>query len=132
MFKKSLSLVLIGALAFTLAAVPSVTARSKEEQAAQFAAKVQAGIARLGVGRDTRVEVKLRDKTKLKGYLSEVTADTFAVTDLKTGATTTVAYPEITQVKGNNLSTGAIIAISVAAAVGVTLLVIWLLIAASD
>lgn len=132
MFKRNLSALLISSLLISLACAPSALAKTKAEKEARFAAQVKAGITRLGVGRDTRVEVKLWDKTKLKGYLSEVTTDTFAVTDLKTGATTTVAYPEVTQVKGNNLSTGAVIAISVAAAVGVTLLVIWLLIAANE
>ena len=78
------------------------------------------------------MEVKLRDKTKLKGYISGASAETFSVTDLKTGATATVAYPDVTRVRGHNLSTGATIAIAAGVAVGVTLLVIWLIIAAND
>jgi tetrahydromethanopterin S-methyltransferase subunit G len=50
----------------------------------------------------------------------------FAVTDLKTGATTEVLYPSVAQVKGQNVASGAKIAIWVGVAVGVTLLVIWI------
>jgi len=132
MFKRNLSLLLISSLVFSLALAPTAFAKPRAEKEAEFTAKVKTGIAKLGVGRDARVEVKLRDKTKLKGYITETTAETFSVTDLKTGEATVVAYPNVAQVKGNNLSTGAIIAISVGAAVGVTLLVIWLLVAASD
>ena len=133
MFKRKLSLLLIISLIFSLALAPTTTlAKPRAVKEAEFAAKVKTDIAKLGVGPDARIEVKLRDKTKLKGYISEADAETFSITDLKTGGVTVVAYPNVVQVKGNNLSTGAIIAISVGAAVGVTLLVIWLLVAASD
>lgn len=132
MFKRNLSLALIGALIFSLTLTPPTLAKSKAEKEAEFASKVKTGIAKLGIGHDTRVEVKLRDRTKLKGYLSAANAETFSVTDLKTGATTTVPYPNVAQVKGNNLSTGAIIAISVGIAVGVTILVILAIAYATD
>jgi len=131
MFKKSLSVALCGAMILMLAAQP-VIAKSKAEKEAQFTAKVRAGVAKLGVGPDTRVEVKLRDKTKLKGYISEATADAFSVTDPKTGTTTAVAYPDVTKVKGNNLSTGATIAIAVGLAVGATILVLYLMYLAGE
>jgi hypothetical protein len=36
---------------------------------------VKEGIHKLGTGLDARIEVKLRDKTKLKGYVSEAGED---------------------------------------------------------
>ena len=132
MFKRNLALMLVGALIFSFSAAPTTLAKSKAEKEADFTAKVKASIAKLGVGRAARVEVKLRDKTKLKGFISEASADSFTVTDLKTDAATEVPYPNVTQVKGNNLSTGATIAIAVGAAVGITLLVLYLLVRASD
>src|SRR5262245_20077868 len=123
MFKKSLSLLLSSALLCSLLAAPPVSAKTKEEKAAELAAKVKAGIAKLGVSKEARVSVKLRDRTKLTGYVSQIGEDSFVVTNDKTGATTEVAYPDVTQVKGNNLSTGATIAIAVGVAVGATLLV---------
>lgn len=129
---KRIRLVIISTLIFALAAAPTVAANPKPSKEAQLAAKVKAGIAKLGTGSETRIVVKLRDKTKLAGYISQASDDSFVITDLKTGATTNVPYPEVTQVKGNNLSTGATIAIAVGIAVGLTLLVIWLIVAQID
>ena len=69
----------------------------------------------------------MRDKTKLSGYISQANADSFVITDAKTGASTEVPYSNVTQAKGKNLSTGATIAITAAIAVGVTLLVLFLI-----
>jgi hypothetical protein len=124
--KKSISLVLAWSLLLAFIGAPSVFAKSKAEKEAAQAIKVKAGIAKLGVGEEARVTVKLRDKTKLSGYVSRIGEDSFAVTDLKTGATTEVLYPSVTQVKGQNVASGAKIAIWVGVAVGVTLLVIWI------
>jgi hypothetical protein len=113
MFKKVLSLALV-ALVLCVGGVAPAYAGSKEEKETRFAEKVKAGINKLGTGAEARIEVKLKDKTKLKGYVSEVREDSFVVIDEKTGATSTVDYSQVKQVKGNNLSTAAEIAIGVA------------------
>ena len=112
MFKKVLCLVLVGFL-FGVAGVGPAYAASKEEKQARLAEKVKAGISKLGTGPDARVQVKLRDKTKLKGYVSEAGEDSFVIVDEKTGATSRVAYPQVQQVKGNNHSRAVEIAIGV-------------------
>jgi hypothetical protein len=84
---------------------------SKAEKQARFTESVKLGIAKLGIGERARVELKLKDKTKVKGYIREVTEEDCLVVDSKTGVMTRVAYPQIQTVKGNNLSTGAKIAI---------------------
>jgi hypothetical protein len=130
MLKKILSL----ALAVLLIGIVSVTpvyADSKEEKEARFAEKVKAGISKLGTGEMARVEIKLRDKTKLKGYIKEAGEDSFVLVDTKTGAATTVLYPQVKQVKGNNLSTGQKIALGVGITLG-ALLLLWLIVASSD
>ncbi len=91
----------------------------KEKGAAKLAAKVKANIIKLGVGRNSRVEVKLLDKTKLKGYVGEIKENSFVVVDDATGAATEVPYSQAKQVKGNNLSTGVKIAIGVGIAVAI-------------
>jgi hypothetical protein len=114
MFKKMLSLMVIGVL-FQLASIMPVSANTLgENKDARRAEKVKAGIAKLGVGEAARVKVQLQDGTKLNGYVSEVGNESFIVVDTKTGAAVTVAYPQVKQVKGNNLSSGARIAIGVA------------------
>lgn len=125
-YQKYLSLVLIGSLLLMLASTPVAAATTKEEKAAAHAAKVKTEIGKLGTGPDAQIRVKLRDKTKLSGYVSQANADSFVITDPKTGTATKVPYPNVTQAKGKNLSTGAIIAITAGIAVGVTLLVLYL------
>lgn len=49
----------------------------------------------------------------MKGYVQEIAEDHFVVVDDRTGLTTAIAYTQVKQVKGNNLSTGAKIAIFV-------------------
>ena len=130
MYIKITAVVLV-ALLLNIACPSLALAENSPEKEARFAQKVKREIAKLGTGPDARVEVTLRDKTKLKGYISEIVADHFMVSDLKTGTATPVAYPQVKQVKGNNLSTGAKIAIGVAVVVGI-LVVIGLIFGRSD
>jgi hypothetical protein len=74
MLKKVLFLVLVAFL-LGIAGVTPAHAESKEQKETRFAAKVKEGIHKLGTGPDARIEVKLRDKTKLKGYVSEAGED---------------------------------------------------------
>jgi hypothetical protein len=112
MFKKVLSLALVGFL-LSVAGLRPGYARSKEEKATRFAEKVKEGISKVGTGAEARIEVKLWDKTKLKGYVSEAGEDSFVIVDEKTGGTSTVTYAQVKQVKGQHLSTAAEIAIGV-------------------
>ena len=108
MLTKALSLALaVGLLGIT------AHGGTKEEKDAQFAQKVKQGISKLGTGVNARIEVKLRDKTKLKGYVREAGEDSFVIVDEKTNAPSRVTYPQVRQVKGNNLSRAAEIALGV-------------------
>jgi hypothetical protein len=112
MLKTFLSLMIVGLLVNMATALPAY-ADSKAEKEARFVEKVREGVRRLGTGEAARVEVRLRGKTKLKGYISEAGENNFVVVDAS-GVSHTVAYPQVQKVKGNNLSTGARIAIGVA------------------
>ena len=85
---------------------------------------MKARIVQLGVGEESYVTVKLRDKTKLAGYISEAREESFVVTDLGTSEATTVAYADVKKVKGHNLSTGAKVAIGAGIVVGVVMLIV--------
>ena len=124
MFRKLVTLVLV-ALVINLAGARLAYADSKEEKQARFAEKVKANVLKLGIGESVRVKVKLRDKAKLEGYISNAGAETFTVTDRKTGVATTVGYPQVKSVQGNNLSTGAKIAIGVGIAATVIFIILW-------
>jgi hypothetical protein len=106
---KKLLTVLVAALVVSAVSVRPVAASSNPEKEVRFAAKV-----------------------KLKGYISEISENEFVVTDVKTGASKNVAYAEVKQIKGNNMSTGAKIAIGVSVAIGLILLISWLIVAGSD
>lgn len=112
MFKKILSVMLVGFL-LSVAGTRLAYAGTREEKQSRFAEKVKEGIAKLGTGEDARLEVKLRNKTRLKGYVSEAGPDSFIIVDKKKNAASTVAYAQVAQVKGNNLSQAAEIALGV-------------------
>lgn len=99
----------------TSAGLQLVSAQTADTVAA---AKARAKVESMGVGRSAKVEVKLQDKTKLKGYLSAREQDSFTVTDSKTGATSTVRYAEVLEVKkgGGGFSTRSWIILGAAAA----------------
>ena len=103
---------IIALMAFLLQAlfIGQAFGKTKDEELAE---KVMAGIMKIGTGPEAKVEVKLKDKTKLKGYVVESNNEQFVVMDAKSGQAVPVAYPTVKQVKGNNLSTGAKIAIAV-------------------
>ena len=122
MLKKVCSLIL-SALLMQAAAIPAFAGSSAEKDAKR-AEKVRTQIAKLGTGKDALVRLELRDKTKLEGYVSEVGAEGFVVTN-RAGVATTVAYPQVVKAKGNNLSTGAKIAIGIGVAAAIILLILW-------
>ncbi len=124
MFRKLITLLLV-ALLVNLGGVRLVYANSKEEKQAVFAEKIKANVLKLGVGESARVKIKLRDKTKLEGYISDAGSETFTVTNRETKVATTVAYPQVKSVHGNNLSTGAKIAIGVGIAATIIFIILW-------
>jgi hypothetical protein len=90
------------------------TSSKREAKIKKRAAEIKAGINKLGVGKDSIVKVKLRDKTKIKGYISQIGEDSFSVTDIN-GQTTIVEYTKAKQVQGNNLHAGVWIAVGIGA-----------------
>ncbi len=71
-----------------------------------FAEQTRVKVQQIGVGSKARVEIKLRDNTKVKGYVSATGEDSFTITDAKTGASQSVAYADVARVKktGGGLS----------------------------
>jgi uncharacterized protein with PIN domain len=129
MLKKICSVVL-AALLLQAAAAPAF-AKTNAEKEAKRVEKVRAQLAKIGTGKDALVRVELRDKTRLEGYISEVGAESFVVTD-KAGVATTVAYPQVGKARGHNLSTGAKIGIGIGIGAAIVLLIIWWDIAHDD
>ena len=90
---------------------------SKEERAS----KIKAQIQKRGTGEKATVKITLRDRTEMKGYISQIDADSFQVTDKKTGKVSTVSYDSVDRVRGGGLSRGAKIAIWIGVGAGVAI-----------
>lgn len=110
MFQSSLSISLICVLLWPFFAL-TVTAQTPEKGAARLA-EIKAAIAKLGTGPNARIKVKLRDKTKVSGYVSRVDDAAFVITDPKIGAPTTVLYADVYEAKGRNTPLGVKIAVT--------------------
>ncbi len=117
--KKIISLTLITLLT-QLLFVHSTFAGTKEEK---FSEKMKTEISKIGTGQDAKVKLKLKDGTKIKGYIMEANENQFVVMNTKTGQALPVAYPQVGQAKGNNLSTGVVIVIGVAVLIAVVFIV---------
>ena len=109
--QSKISLTLV-ALLMQMFFVNQTFAGTKEEKLAE---KVKTGVAKLGTGPEAKIKVKLKDKTKIEGYITESNENQFLVMNSKTGQTIPVTYSSVKQVKGNNLSRGIIFTIGVLA-----------------
>jgi hypothetical protein len=105
MFKRTFTVILSGVLLLTAFGFQSVGAQSAGDS--QAVEKIRTKVQKIGVGGNARVEVKLRDNTQLKGFISDSGQDSFTVVDSKTGSTRTVSYADTSAVKkaGSGLST---------------------------
>lgn len=124
MQRQSISLLLIG-LILNLAFYSSARANvvdAKIEKEAKFAQKVKSEIAKLGVGKESQVNVKLKDGAKLKGYVIEINDDNFVVVD-NSDQSNTIHYSGVKQIKGKNNLNGTTVALVVGAFVLIALLV---------
>lgn len=123
MFKKSF--VIATACLFLMAFI-GFPARAETPQDVQNQSKVKAKVQELGVGSNSRVEIKLKDQTKLKGHISAIADDSFTLTDSKSGAAQKVSYSDVSELKkgGGGISTKTWIIIG---AVGAGAITTWLI-----
>ena len=105
MSKRLIALAVSTALLCAICVTPAAAGAGEEEQA-RLAAKVRSAVAELGTGPDARIEVKLLDKTKLKGYVSEANSESFVVVDDKTGTSTQLSYSQVQRASGRNRVSG--------------------------
>ena len=94
MFKKSL-LTILAVLFLNLATARPARAA---QDASAATAKVKEAVAKLGTGPSALAEVKLKNRTKLKGYVAEASDEHFTVVG-SDGKATRVAYAEVESVK---------------------------------
>jgi hypothetical protein len=119
MFRRTLVSLLVGVLLTTALGFRPVYALAKDET--QTVEKVRADIAKVGIGKEARVKLKLRDNTRLEGHILQTAEDSFTIVDSTTGNSRIVAYSDVTRVskRGNGLSTMTKVLIGAAIAAGV-------------
>ena len=81
--------------------------RSAGDKDSRFAQKVKDGVKTLGTGPEARVRVRLRDKTRLSGYVRQAGEESFDVVNSKTGLAATVPYTQVRTIRGRNVSVGS-------------------------
>ena len=103
MIKKHLAItlsVIVAALSFGLPATASAQSTAEIE-------KIRARVQTLSTSKDSLVQVKFRDNTKVKGYIQSVEPISFTLKDPKDGTLQSIAYSEVDSVSkaGDGIST---------------------------
>ena len=125
MFRPIFAMMLATAILVTGFGLPTVRAQAVTDAGATE--KIRTKVQKIGVGGNARVEVKLRDNTRLKGYISDAEQDSFTVVDSMTGSRHSVAYADTSAVKkASSGISGKTWAILGAAAVGAV--VTWIIV----
>ena len=117
MLKKYAGLVLIG-LIINLTFGGFVYAQDTETRAAE---KAKIKVVKLGVG-GKLTEVKFKDKTKIRGYITEIKEDYFVLVSKKNAASTNVRYDQVKDV-GRTFTTFQKIAVGTGVTFGAVFLI---------
>jgi hypothetical protein len=114
LLKKNISIMLLA----VITALGFLSPLSTHAQTSTDQAKIRSKVQALGVNPDKKIEVKLRDTTKVKGYITSVNQDNFIVSNTATNTPETIAYSDVVDIKksGGGLSTKSWLIIGGAAA----------------
>ncbi len=100
MIKTPLALTL--AVIITAISIPAIATAQSAAETEKIRAKVQT----LATGKDVLVQVKFRDRTKVKGYIDSVEPVSFKLRDQKDGTSQSISYSEVDSVsKAEGVST---------------------------
>lgn len=123
MLKTNIS-VLIAILTFQMLFIAPVFGQNLSGEAQT--AEIKAAIKKRGTGEKSKIKIKMRDGREVKGWIAELNADDFVVTDSKSGNRTTILYSDAAKVKKSGLSFGAKIGIAalIVGAVAVTVIAV--------
>jgi hypothetical protein len=61
--------------------------------------KTRSKVQTLSTNRDKQIEVKLKDKTKIKGYIVSLESDSFTITEKSIASTQSILYSDVDEVK---------------------------------
>jgi hypothetical protein len=94
MLKIMVSLVLIYALLFT--AAPVLASSQADTQSTE---QVKAKVEQIGTGERARANVRLKNGTKLKGYIQKAGDTEFVLNDKDKGTSTTLLYSDVAKIE---------------------------------
>lgn len=106
MLKRVLAILLCGLLFETMLAADAWAIQPAGPALNGKAARVKSAVERLGTGTSAVVAVRLRDKSVVSGWVSNLGADAFQVTDPHTGVLSTVRFVDVSRLAGANLVSG--------------------------
>ena len=133
MLRKHLTWLISGLLLLGLACPQIMAAPQADKQEATSVETIKSKVAKLGVGEKGKATIRMKDGTKVKGYIARAGEEDFVMRDRKTDAPTTVRYVDVVKVESNRGHSGARnVAIGVGAGVGATIAVLLIIIASLD
>lgn len=90
-----------------------------QTQGEDNAEKLRQTAIKIGSGKKARVEVRLRDNTRLKGYIASISPDSFTIVEDKSGELRAIPFSDVDRLKkrGGRGAWIAIAALAAAAAV---------------
>jgi len=101
MMRRALTSIL-AALVIDFALASSGYGAPSVRQGGETYGKIREQIARVAPQPKSRVQVKLRDGRKLKGYVTETSTDDFLLSDSRTATSARIRYADVKQVKGSH------------------------------
>jgi hypothetical protein len=132
MLKKYLSLALVLLLTNVFLVVPA-QARTQPIKQEQTVETIKIKVAKLGVGEKARATVRMKDGTKIKGYITEARDTDFVIRDRKTNEPHVVNYADVAKVEKNSgHSTARNLALGIGIGAGAVLGILAVIIASLD
>ena len=129
MLKKQLSFALAVLVLNVFIAAPALARTQGNNQTVE---KIKIKVAKLGVGEKAKATVHLKDGSKIRCYITQVSDNDFAVRDRKTNEPRTIAYQDVAKVDNNKGHSTRNIFLGIAIGAGVVLAVLAGVIATSD
>lgn len=102
--KRIVSFLLIGLIlnsVFYVSAANGAVVEPDSAKEAKMAAKLKTELTKIGVGQESKLEVKLNDGTKISGYLSEINEEDFVVV-AQNDDPTRIRYRDVRNARGRH------------------------------
>jgi hypothetical protein len=103
MVRKMVTVLLLVLLAQLCSICPSIAA-GKTRNDLNGPEKIKAQIVKIGTGDQARVDVKLKDGTKVRGNVERIDADGFVLKNFIEGSSTSITFASVKKVEENRKS----------------------------